>query len=419
MDGNVVVYKGQDHQPVALRGSTVLSELDLRGHLASLFELPNIGVLLGAGASKIAGCKTMAELRRDFEQYVEKDDATNREAERLKHHGINFEDIESAWSTLTLICELSRFSTTLLSEGMERAANRCIKILLSVLLKGVEIDVERANLSVHRKLLQKLVLSRQPSQPAPWVFTTNYDLLIEFAAEQEGISIINGFSGLHTRSFSPSLFDLGWYSTAARGEARFGNTYCYLGKLHGSLSWVDIDGTVIERPWSEVKRSISEFIRNPADSEIPNCLLCPPSSAKYVDTIGFVQGELFRRFAEFVERPNTALLVCGYSFRDRHLDRLLMGALRNPTFHLVMCLYDHKVENNSIVPNNAVVPHSDTSLSKLASFRHPNITWVCSPAADFGRLVDLLPDPVLIDEEFRRTQVRVRDILRAASNQAT
>lgn len=54
------------------------------------------------------------------------------------------------------------------------------------------------------QLLARLQGSRQPGQSAPWVFTTNYDLTIEWAAEALGIHIVNGFSGLHDRRFAPN-----------------------------------------------------------------------------------------------------------------------------------------------------------------------------------------------------------------------
>ncbi len=394
-------------EAVALRGSTALSRIDLQGHLASLFELPNLGVLLGAGASKCAGCKTMDELTLSFEERTRTDTELASDCEALKAQGINFDNLETTWSTLALVQELSRSAGGLLDEAHRRQAERCSRALLAVLLEGTIIDPDGATLDTHRALLRKLVLSRQPGQPAPWVFTSNYDLAVELAAEKEGIAIINGFSGLHERTFNPSVFDLGWYSTAARGEARFGNTYCYVGKLHGSYSWKNSDGSITETSWSEAQHSVTAFMRDPGNAEQPDCLLCPPSTAKYVDTIGFVQGELFRRLAEFVERTNTTLIVSGYSFSDRHLDRLIVGGLQNPTFHLVVCMFGHSIENGSLSPA------LEGSLGALARSRHPNVTWICDPVSDFRQLVELFPDPALLDEESRRTRMQVRELIRA------
>lgn len=42
------------------------------------------------------------------------------------------------------------------------------------------------DLRAHRTLLRHLIGSRRPGQPAPWVFTTNYDMALEWAAETIG-----------------------------------------------------------------------------------------------------------------------------------------------------------------------------------------------------------------------------------------
>lgn len=49
--------------------------------------------------------------------------------------------------------------------------------------RGCLVDLSCPELATHRRLLQKLTAARQPGQPSPWIFTTNYDLAIEWAAE--------------------------------------------------------------------------------------------------------------------------------------------------------------------------------------------------------------------------------------------
>src|SRR5690606_25997503 len=63
-----------------------------------------------------------------------------------------------------------------------------------------------------------------------------------------------------------------------------------------------------------------------------------PSTAKFVHTIGFMYGEVIRRFTEFLARPHTCLLVSGYGFQDEHINRILVSALQNPTLQLVIYL---------------------------------------------------------------------------------
>jgi hypothetical protein len=47
------------------------------------------------------------------------------------------------------------------------------------------------HLAHHIRLLARLVGNRQPGHAAPWVFTSNYDLPIEWAAEALGLHVVN------------------------------------------------------------------------------------------------------------------------------------------------------------------------------------------------------------------------------------
>ena len=124
-----------------------------------------------------------------------------------------------------------------------------IALLLKCVVKAAVLDENAwakppafARLPYHVKLLQRLIGARQPGQASPWVFTTNYDLAVEWAAESVGIHTHTGFVGIHNRIFSPQSFDLGYRNINAKGEARFGCNDVYLAKLHGSLTWQCTDG---------------------------------------------------------------------------------------------------------------------------------------------------------------------------------
>lgn len=394
---------GGDDAIVAVRGTTCLTELDLRGHIASLLELPNVAVLLGAGASKTAGCKTISEIKAKLDEAITEDKTVEASAELLRQSRIPLDDVERTWSILTNLGALNQSGRSVVEKQLADAAEKYEGTLLRSLLDSAQADQSKTG--THRSLLRKLVLSRQPGQPAPWVFTTNYDLAVELAAEEEGILIVNGFSGLHQRSFDPRLFDLGWYSTAARGEARFGTIYAYLAKLHGSLSWTETQGEIAEQS-REMAMSAIEAFKKDTSRQCP-CVLIPPSAGKYLDTVGFIQGEMFRRLAEFVDRSNTCLLVCGYSWSDAHLDRLLLGGLRNPTFHLLVTVYGCEVDKNGCLKGQ----NAGDRLNKLNDLKHPNVTIVAGAPADFENLVKCLPDPALLDEQARDTERRVRELV--------
>lgn len=414
------------NSPVAWRGGQSLSANDLRGHLAALLNLTNVGVLLGAGASVPAGGQTMAgvsaALQRAFEDRI---GGELGELELVNGQPMP-DNVEEAWGRLRLWLSVARFGD-LLEADLVKMVKHVLRIYESVLLDASllpavglrEPAAEGAGagpggeptLEHHRRLLRKLVLSREPGQPAPWVFSLNYDLAIEWAAEQEGLSLINGFDGLHVRRFQPRIFDTGLYNTLARGEARFGNTYLYLAKLHGSLSWFEEGGDIVEHAWPVALRALRAWQEQPeADRGAVPSVIIPPSAAKYDATVGFVHGELFRRFAEFVTRPSTMLLCNGFGFADDHVVRLILGGLQNPTFHVVVCHPEGSIEDGAF----KVAEEAPDVLKELAVAGHPCVTFVVGPeSAYFDAFADLLPDPAIHDAMARDSRRALREVLDA------
>lgn len=393
----------------ARRGSKAIPDQnEYLGHLAMATRLQNVGVLLGAGASKSAGGKTIAEVWDSFlHEYPDS-------AEYLLRNNFVSSDESSGEKTANVeaLIDLLEISEIDMGRRGELQGINDLKAVKSNLQREVAkaaiLDEEiwsnkreisdSQKLADHVKLLARLVSNRQPGQSAPWVFTSNYDLAIEWAAEKLQIQTINGFSGLHHRKFSPSQFDLGLQNVSTRGEARFGTYNVYMGKLHGSLSWTIRHQDVVEYPMSTQWEKLRAF-KDGETNEWPGLLIFP-SSAKYVQTTGYVYSEIFRRFGEFLSRPNTCLLVCGYGFGDEHINRLLLSALQNPTFQLI--IYLPQLDRYQLFED---VEQSDTKeeppriIKDLVTAQLPQVTFVGSgDFAYFNALVNDIPEPALIDE---------------------
>jgi len=391
----------------ARRGGQWLSQTDLRAHLAAGIRLENVGALLGAGASVgPLGGQTITQLWDAFSaEYADSLDW-------LKNNGFvqaedSIPDIEKLADTIQIArIEWERQANGQVEELKSAQADLRRSVVKAAVLnedwwrKPTLIHEFPDELSSHRLLLQKLTAARQPGQPSPWLFTTNYDLAIEWAAESLGLMVTNGFGGTHCRVFSPHNFDLGYTNTLARGEARFGTYNVYVAKLHGSLSWTSgASGATREKAASTVWTRLKKFIAQDSDAFGDQVVF--PSAAKYLQTVGFVLGELFRRFTEFLARPQTLLLVSGYSFSDEHLNRLIISALQNPTLSLVAYVPDAKRTDDSLV-----VPESRPWIRRLAALDSPQVTIVGGNAkAHFEQLVRDLPDPAIYDDkaiEFRK-----------------
>jgi len=282
---SIVAYRG---------GKKITDELELQAYLASLLRLENVGLLLGAGASCSAGGQTMRTLWTSFlrdspadanwllsQKFITEDErrlplpprptlpagatttSTNPFIPALPASLPNFEVLLDRLEIAILEWERQESSEITQAQAVRAALFR--SVVGAAKLKedwwksplGADLAEE---LGAHRSILQKLTAARQPGQPAPWIFTTNYDLAIEWAAESVDLQVINGFLGVHSRRFSPQSFDLGFRNAQAKGEARFGVYNIYLAKLHGSLTWKEVDHSLYEVPASEAWRDIDEFL---------------------------------------------------------------------------------------------------------------------------------------------------------------
>ena len=131
------------------------------------------------------------------------------------------------------------------------------------------------------------------------VFTPNYDLLVEEAFERARVPYYDGFSGSH-RPF----FDAASVSTDEL-PARWSRLW----KLHGSLGWAILDGTVVRTG----ERGATELIY--------------PYHLKYDQVTRLPYSALFERLRQFLLIPDTVLICTGFSFLDSHICAVLEEAL--------------------------------------------------------------------------------------------
>jgi hypothetical protein len=208
---------------------------------------------------------------------------------------------------------------------------------------------------------------------------------------------VNGFAGLHHRSFSPAYFDLGLRNTQARGEASFGTYNVSLVKLHGSLTWrLASDSSVVESPCRTIWGRFNKFLEGD-DAPLDEFVVLP-GTLKYQQTSGFVFGELFRRFSEFLSRPQSSIVVSGYSFSDEHLNRVFKTALQNPTLQMVVFLPELNAKDDKWNFKKA-----RPWVKKLAELQLPQDTIIGGgEAAFFMELARLLPDPAVYDDQALR-----------------
>ncbi|EPY4929258.1 MULTISPECIES: SIR2 family protein [Klebsiella pneumoniae complex] len=400
------------------QGGKAISEDDFLSHVYSLCQLDNVGVLLGAGASVGCGGHTMKNVWQSFKQnHIDLLELLiNKYFLVIKNESDNDTiNVELLIDEVTKFLSVSKTRRNQLEEDEINAILKSLykEVTKAALLTGEEFreksQGKKQQFFEHKELISKLISNRQPGQSAPALFTTNYDLALEWAAEDLGIQLFNGFSGLHTRQFYPQNFDLAFRNVNAKGEARFGHYHAYLYKLHGSLTWYQDDClTVNEVSSTQAYDSYLGNIVNGLGFDFGQHLIYPGAN-KYSHTIGFVYGEIFRRFGEFLSKPQTALFINGFGFGDYHINRIILGALLNPSFHVV--IYYPELSSAEAKVNLHIASESEKAIVSLKNMSFNQITVVGGEEfAFFSNFVKHLPYPVL----FPRSNT-VDDLIEAIS----
>jgi SIR2-like domain len=149
------------------------------------------------------------------------------------------------------------------------------------------------------------------------IFTPNYDTLLEQALEDNRVPYFDGFVG----SRHP------FFDVYAMEEDRLPPRWARLWKLHGSINWCQEKGGPICRGEFSGKRRVIH-----------------PSHLKYDESRRMPYLAMIDRQRAFLKKPFAVLVTCGYSFRDNHLNEVLIQGLQgNPTAIIFGLLYKNLV----------------------------------------------------------------------------
>jgi hypothetical protein len=204
----------------------------------------------------------------------------------------------------------------------------------------------------------------------------------ELSLELLEIDTNDGFAGkLHPR------LDLGEYSTlrfrqGARFEYRSEIPSVNLFKIHGSAGWRG----EAEEIYFDHRLELIQDVKTTFDTAKPSLLsiagssevdtaklltaakgrpfseeakaftdaylqlqIVNPEKTKFASTVlNKTYYELIRRFANELEKENSALFVHGFSFRDEHLlDLVLRAAAMNPTLQVIVFCHSRRAKNET------------------------------------------------------------------------
>ena len=318
----------------------------------------NIIVLAGAGASVVLNdnniCekfgKTVSMLAELINKELKMDSNcfTLRELADFCKYNVPVEEVEE--SKINPKFNLEDFLSDLLSfekyvaEGdyakYEVSKNKIFDLIIS----NTSYDYDESYLKHSAFINTVSHLVKTPSKLS--IVTTNYDTLIEDAADSIGFTVIDGFTFAHRPQFDSDMFE--WnlvkdIENIKTRELEYKKNIINLLKLHGSLTWERSDKHIFRKEKNNVKNPIMIF----------------PSSNKYMQSYQEPYFELFIKFQELLKRPNTLLITTGFSFADNHISQMIIQAiLHNKSLALLISDYNINQENENWIRLQDLMQHN-------------------------------------------------------------
>lgn len=299
------------------------TEERLLERIDELLNIPDQLWLLGAGISKEAGIPLMNPLTDRIESLLVNDHSEMYENTReALSENANVEDILSHLGDLIALAQRSRNKTSTLGEN-EYTEDQLIEFhseiqsnIRDILRFGYKPAFEDedeisgtpdnpiVDVKNHLNFIRALFNERRAGfnrRPPVKFFTTNYDTLIEDALALNKLNYIDGFSGGAMAYWNPGIYD---QTFPLQLDAE-------LYKLHGSIDWFVNEEEIVVRRREGVKYPDEERSR----------LLIYPQATKYMLSRKDPFAGLFSNFRESLYTDkSTILVICGYSFRDEHIN---------------------------------------------------------------------------------------------------
>jgi len=373
--------------------------------LTALFQSEHLSLLTGAGISTAVHYLATGVAGAGMEGMkisVFKDQIAKVALESAKKSGRGEPNIEDEIRTINELIRgieiynstINDFELDLDLDALKMELDKGILKFADAVLEAERNITSGSNEEASEYLMNFLLsfASRIATRERLNLFTINYDRILEYGAELAGLHLIDRFVGTISPIFRSSRLniDLHYNPPGIRGEPRYLEGVVNYTKLHGSLDWASQDD-IIKRfalPYGAV--SVSKYNTDGGS------LMIYPNSSKDRETSEYPYVELFRDFASSIIRPNSTVVVYGYSFGDDHINRVLSDMLTIPSTHLVIISFDDTGDRIKRFYSKVKRPAQITLL-------------IGNHFGDLKKLVDnYLPKPAI-----DKTTYKMADLLRA------
>ncbi|MDI6451443.1 SIR2 family NAD-dependent protein deacylase [Anaerobaca lacustris] len=222
------------------------------------------------------------------------------------------------------------------------------------------------------------------------VFTTNYDLLMEQAFEDCCVPYFDGFAGVRK-----PFFDL-----RAMEEDMLPPRWARLWKLHGSVNWYQVANKGVFRGTASNDGDLKRVIH--------------PSHLKYQESRRMPYLAMIDRLRAFLKKPTATLILCGYSFRDEHINEVIVQGLQcTQTAVAFALMFDKASKCLHAMPLAANRPNLNVLARDGGVIGGQESAWpekdAESVSSDAGRWVTWIPVDPTNDKAKRRAEFALGD----------
>lgn len=320
-NGKEIEFEG-DLQETVLNKKIEIYRNFFSRHFDNTIVLTGAGSSFGIGKTNVKGMT----MRKLWEEIVKK---CGKEPIENLGNKINFkiENIEEV-NLEDFLSHASLF--LLLYNNTDAEVERIVNKIKQIIIDNCTIIMPED--APHKEFLKRIT-ARKLKHNRLKLFTTNYDMLFEQAANECGFTMIDGFTFTFPRVFNGNNYD---YDIVIRKNSRitaqenYASKVFHLYKLHGSLDWARNaeTGQILKCDFENNKKPVMIF----------------PSSIKYETSYEQPFFEMMSRFQTELRMDNALLIIIGYSFGDKHINSMIFEALElNHSLQLV--IVDPYIEN--------------------------------------------------------------------------
>lgn len=320
-NGKGIEFEG-DLQETVLNKKIEIYRNFFSRHFDNTIVLTGAGSSFGIGKTNVKGMT----MRKLWEEIVKK---CGKEPIENLGNKINFkiENIEEV-NLEDFLSHASLF--LLLYNNTDAEVERIVNKIKQIIIDNCTIIMPED--APHKEFLKRIT-ARKLKHNRLKLFTTNYDMLFEQAANECGFTMIDGFTFTFPRVFNGNNYD---YDIVIRKNSRitaqenYASKVFHLYKLHGSLDWARNaeTGQILKCDFENNKKPVMIF----------------PSSIKYETSYEQPFFEMMSRFQTELRMDNALLIIIGYSFGDKHINSMIFEALElNHSLQLV--IVDPYIEN--------------------------------------------------------------------------